>query len=67
MTRAAVSPGILTWARERAGLGSSDLERRFPKLDAWEAGEAQPTLKQLDAFARAVHVPVGYLFLRAAA
>ncbi|WP_294535681.1 ImmA/IrrE family metallo-endopeptidase [uncultured Rhodoblastus sp.] len=40
-----------------------DLERRFKKLDAWESGEAQPTLKQLEAFAHAVHVPVGYLFL----
>ena len=64
MTRAAVNPGILTWARTRAGLEPSDLHHRFPKLDAWEAGEAQPTLKQLDAFAHAVHVPVGYLFLQ---
>lgn len=63
MTRAAVAPGLLTWARARAGMEPSDLRRRFPKLDAWEAGDAQPTLKQLDAFARAVHVPVGYLFL----
>ena len=64
MTRAAINPGILTWARTRAGLEPSDLHHRFPKLDAWEAGEAQPTLKQLDAFAHAVHVPVGYLFLQ---
>lgn len=63
MTRAPVSPALLTWARERAGLEPADLLHRFPKLDAWEAGEALPTLKQLDAFARAVHVPVGYLFL----
>lgn len=63
MTRVAVNAGILTWARTRAGLGPTDLQQRFPKLAAWETGEAQPTLKQLEAFARAVHVPVGYLFL----
>lgn len=63
MTRATVSPAMLTWARERARLEPDDLVRRFPKLGEWEAGDARPTLKQLDAFAHAVHVPVGYLFL----
>jgi Zn-dependent peptidase ImmA (M78 family) len=64
MTRVAVSPEILTWARTRAGLEPADLHHRFPKLEAWETGEARPTLKQMAAFARAVHVPVGYLFLQ---
>lgn len=63
MTRAPVSAALLIWARERAGLEPADLLHRFPKLDTWEAGDLLPTLKQLDAFARAVHVPVGYLFL----
>lgn len=63
MKRVPVSPGMLTWARNRAGLEPHDLATRFPKLSAWEGGEAQPTLKQLEAFARAVHVPIGYLFL----
>lgn len=63
MNRVAVSSGMLTWARTRAGLVPDDLQNRFPKIDAWEAGDVQPTLKQLEAFARAVHVPMGYLFL----
>lgn len=63
MTRAAVAPHMLRWARERAGLDDLDLARRFPKLAAWEAGQTMPTLKQLEDFARAVHVPIGYLFL----
>ncbi|MDR2503390.1 MAG: DNA-binding protein, partial [Deltaproteobacteria bacterium] len=58
-----VRPELLTWARERAGLEIFALAPRFPKLAAWEAGESQPTLKQLEAFAHAVHVPIGYLFL----
>lgn len=64
MTRVAVNPQLLSWARERAGRSVESLANRFPKLDAWEAGELQPTLKQLEAFAKAVHVPIGYLFLR---
>lgn len=65
MKRIGVPPGMLTWARNRAGLEPYDLAARFPKLSAWERGEAQPTLKQLETFARAVHVPIGYLFLPA--
>ena len=63
MTRVSVQPSMLRWARERAGLELQDLVRRFPQLVAWERGERSPTLRQLEAFARAVRVPVGYLFL----
>jgi Zn-dependent peptidase ImmA (M78 family)/transcriptional regulator with XRE-family HTH domain len=65
MTRAAIHPQLYTWARERAGKSLEDLDQRFPKLALWEAGDAQPTIKQLQSFANAVHVPVGYLFLPA--
>lgn len=65
MTRIPVNPELLTWARERAGLESLALAGRFPKLSEWEAGERQPTLRQLEDFARAVHVAVGLLFLPA--
>jgi transcriptional regulator with XRE-family HTH domain len=58
-----INPALLTWARERAKAEAFMLEKRFPKLSAWEAGESQPTLRQLEDFARAVHIPIGYLFL----
>lgn len=64
MQRAPINPDLLRWARERAGLEIADISQRFPKLGEWEAGERLPTLRQVEAFARAVHVPVGYLFLR---
>lgn len=63
MIRVPVAPEMLRWARERARLGVDELAARFKKLPEWEAGETHPTLKQLEAFAKAVHVPVGYLFL----
>lgn len=63
MSYAAVKPEMLKWARVRAGRSIADLDSRFKKLSLWERGEAQPTLKQLEDFARATHVPFGYLFL----
>jgi len=63
MMRVPVNPELLHWARERSGIVQEDLAAKFKKLPEWESGETQPTLKQVEAFAHAVHVPVGYLFL----
>lgn len=62
-SRVTIQPNLLTWARERAGLSLDALAKKFPKIAEWEAGRLQPTLKQLERFAGAVHVPIGYLFL----
>lgn len=64
MKRVATKPELLRWARERSGRSAESLAGKFPKLAAWEAGTARPTLKQLERFAKAMFVPVGYLFLR---
>lgn len=61
--RVEVQPGVLTWARARSGVPDDDWGRRFPKFEAWLAGETAPTLKQLEDFARKTHTPVGFLFL----
>ena len=63
MTRVDVRPEMLRWARERAGFDIGSLAHRIPQLPAWERGEKQPTLKQLEGFAKATHAPIGYLFL----
>ena len=63
MNRVAVKPDLLRWARERSGRSAESLTRKFPKLEAWERGETQPTLRQLEHFAKATFTPVGYLFL----
>jgi Zn-dependent peptidase ImmA (M78 family) len=62
--RVEVKPELLRWARERARLSLSALSQRFPQLEVWERGEARPTLKQIERFAKATHTPVGYLFLQ---
>jgi len=54
---------MLRWARERAELTPNQLAKRFPKLGLWERGDAVPTFKQLEIFAKATYTPIGYLFL----
>lgn len=63
MTRVSVRPELLRWARERARFDPLEIEDRFPQYAVWERGEKQPTLKQLEKFAKATHTPIGYLFL----
>src|SRR5438093_7347609 len=65
MTRVEVKHELLRWARQRSGLSDTELRERFPKFPAWEQRAAQPTLKQLEDFAKATHTPVGFLFLDA--
>ncbi len=64
MNRTIVKPEMLRWACERAGRSIDDLRGRFPKIEIWGRGEAGPTLKQLESFAKATHTPIGYLFLQ---
>jgi Zn-dependent peptidase ImmA (M78 family) len=61
--RVQIRPELLRWARERSGLSLDALARRIPHVQAWELGEALPTLKQLEKFAKVTCAPLGYLFL----
>ncbi len=63
MSRLDIHPRMVTWAIERSQIEFSKLAVRFPKLDSWLNGRAQPTFKQLEAFANATHTPLGFLFL----
>jgi Zn-dependent peptidase ImmA (M78 family) len=64
MVRVEVKSELLRWARDRAGASMEDLLPRFPRLEKWESGESRPTLKQLEAYAKATYAPVGFLFLQ---
>lgn len=61
--RVSVTSPLWSWACDRSGQSIADLGRRFPRLPQWVAGSAQPTFKQLQAFAAATHTPIGALFL----
>lgn len=54
---------VLRWAAQRAGLQDDDLTARFRKWPLWLSGEAHPTLRQLEKFARLTHTAIGYFFL----
>ncbi|MFT3888723.1 MAG: ImmA/IrrE family metallo-endopeptidase [Arachnia sp.] len=62
--RVDVTPSVLSWALGVAGADEESLHRRF-KVDKWLSAASQPTLKQLQEFARAAGVPFGYLLLPA--
>ena len=59
-------PGILAWARERAGLGVDELARkvnvRTERVQTWERS-GNISMPQAERLARAARVPLGYLFL----
>ncbi len=63
MTAVAASIPVLRWAAQRARLHDDVLVARFTKWPLWLSGEAQPTLKQLEDFARLTHTAFGYFFL----
>ena len=68
VTRAEVTPRLLSWARRRRGVKASDLAKKLnvrpPTVDAWESGEKMPTFRQARKLARTLRVPFGYLYLR---
>src|SRR3989344_4539850 len=63
----AVNPSILTWAREESGYAVDRVARRLKvkeeRVAAWEKGERQPTLRQLEQLARFLHRPFSFFFL----
>lgn len=60
--RIALSAEVLEWALDRSNRRES-LENKYPKVSEWLSGAVKPTMRQLEAFARAAAVPFGYLLL----
>ena len=54
---------MLTWAIARAGYELHEFTIKLPNVQEWIEGTKKPTVKQLDAFSKKVHLPFGYLFL----
>lgn len=61
--RVPVKPELISWALNQANLELSDLGRQSNKVVGWLEGSQQPTLNQLQSFAKSTHVPFGYLMM----
>jgi Zn-dependent peptidase ImmA (M78 family) len=61
--RVAVSTSIWTWALSRAE-DAERIKRAFPDLLEWQSGKRQPTIRQLEKFAKATATPFGFFFLQ---
>jgi Zn-dependent peptidase ImmA (M78 family) len=59
-----INPTMLTWAIARAGHVLDDFLAKYPKVQEWIEQVKNPTVKQLEDFAKRVHIPFGYLFLK---
>jgi Zn-dependent peptidase ImmA (M78 family)/transcriptional regulator with XRE-family HTH domain len=64
-TKLPINPKLLLWACRRSGIERTNLAKRFKQIETWLSGEASPTFKQLEDFAKATHTPFGYFFLPA--
>jgi Zn-dependent peptidase ImmA (M78 family) len=62
-TEVTINTNMFTWAIARAGYDLSDFAIKFPKIQDWVDQKKKPTVKQLEAFSKKVHLPFGYLFL----
>lgn len=62
-----LAPGVLRWARERAGLGpeclAARMRVRLERLLEWES-TGEISLAQAERLAHQTHTPLGYLFLK---
>jgi Zn-dependent peptidase ImmA (M78 family)/transcriptional regulator with XRE-family HTH domain len=67
MAKALISSAMLQWATDRGGLSAEALAEKInvkpDRVMTWLAGDDQPTFKQAQTVAAALHVPFGYLFL----
>lgn len=59
----AVNPQLLAWARQESGYALERVSRKFKRFEAWEQGEVQPTVRQVEALAHFFHRPLSIFFL----
>jgi Zn-dependent peptidase ImmA (M78 family) len=57
-----VTPGLISWARTRAGLSLREASKTFRHIEEWEAGRRKPTYPQLESLAEAFKVPIAVFF-----
>lgn len=57
-----VTPGVITWARTRAGYSLEEAQGKFVRIADWEAGEGFPTYPQLEQLADLFKLPTAVFF-----
>ncbi len=57
-----ITPSVLAWARQRAGLTLEEAAEKFAHIAAWEAGTSFPTYPQLEKLADQFKLPVAAFF-----
>jgi Zn-dependent peptidase ImmA (M78 family)/DNA-binding XRE family transcriptional regulator len=66
--KAFVQPNMISWARSRSDFSVEDVAKKLhvkaEKVAAWECGEDAPTLCQARNLAKAMHIPLGWLYLK---
>lgn len=66
-THTPINPSVLLWAREESGYSVERVARRLQvreeRVESWEKGERQPTLRQLEKLAQFFRRPFGVFFL----
>ena len=62
-----INPQLLAWARQESGFELFRVAKRLnvkpEKVEAWEAGVRQPTMRQIQLLARFFHRPFSIFFL----
>ena len=63
---APVNPRVLVWARQDSGWALEEVARKLAvkveRLQAWESGEKQPTVRQVQNLAKFLHRPLSTFF-----
>lgn len=62
--RVDIAGNILEWAITRAGYLLHSYREENEDVAAWIDGKKKPTVRQLEEFAKKMHVPFGFLFLQ---
>ena len=57
-----VTPAVIRWAREQAGISLADAQETFGDIEGWESGSSRPTYCELEKLADQYKVPIAVFF-----
>lgn len=60
--RMPVTPAVIRWAREHAGIRLADARESFGEIEEWESGSSRPTYCEIEQLADQYKVPVAVFF-----